>query len=90
MIQILADVGVPLDDKLTEGHLRLIVLMVLVLDDHRAELIGLPCLVLGEEVVLDHERVQWLLHSHHDELGAEVLMGEVVKAGRPRRVAVKD
>ena len=70
MVQVLADVLVPLDNKLTKGNLRLAMRLILVLDYYLAELIGLFCLVVREKVVIDDECVERLLHSHHDELRA--------------------
>ena len=90
MVQVLADVLVSLDNKLTEGNLRLVMRLILVLDYYFAELIGLFCFVLREEVVIDDERVERLLHSHHDELRTEIFVCVIVKALWPRWVAVKD
>ena len=90
MVQVLADVLVPLYNKLTKGNLRLAIRLILVLDYNFAELIGLFCLVVREEVVIDDERVVRLLHSHHDELRTEILVRVVIKALWPGWVAVKD
>ena len=90
MVQVLADMLVPLDNKLTKGNLRLAMRLILVLDYYLAELIGLFCLVVREKVVIDDERVERLLHSHHDELRAKILVRVIVKALWPSWVAVKD
>ena len=86
----MADVLVPLDNKLAKCNLRLVMRTVLVLEKYFAELIGLFCLVVREKVVIDDERVQRLLNSHHDELRTEILVRVVVKALWPGWVAVKD
>lgn len=89
MFQVLANMLFSLYDQIAEDYFWNAVLFVLS-DLDESLLIGLYTRVCCKEIVIDHERIQRLLNSHNYILWTQVLVGEIVEAERPRRIAIKD
>lgn len=88
---VLANVAVSLNDELGEGDLCVTLLLITVVQDyHFFELICLSSRIAAVPVVVNDKFIKFLLHAHRHELGASVLVSEVVEAKGPRWVTVKD